>query len=63
MFAEISLCLQQRSLGVAKLRLCSADETSGAVKKLSQRTLPTVFPQIRWDTNLALGPHINSYMS
>lgn len=51
------------SLGVAKLRLCSADDTSGAVKKLSQRTFPTVFPQIWWDTNLALGPHISSYVS
>lgn len=28
------------SLGVAELRLCSADETCGAVKKLSQRTFP-----------------------
>lgn len=51
------------SLGVAELRVCSADETSGAVKKVSQRTLPTVFAQTWWDTNLALGPCISSCMS
>lgn len=59
----LPLCLQQMSLGVADLRLCSADGTCGAVKKLSWRTLPTVLAQTWWDTNLGFGPQISSSMS